>query len=352
LREPPDERFVPTVPDFFVEEVRLEAAAARFVEAGLRDFEAPPLAGLFTPPLTAPRLEERAVGFFAAERALDFAALFALLRAAVEREGALLAADLVVALAAVFLAAVFLATVFLAAVFLVEARDTVDFAAAFFAPDLAEDFAAVLDDDFAADLVVALAAVFFAAEREVVDFAAVFVPAFRAAVLFEPDFVAPFAALERDEVPVDFAALLRAVEVPDFLAPDLAEDFEPPVFLAVGELRRALLLFAPDLVLVAPVSPVNSIVSGLDLSSVGIAASFKGLRVQPSRLQGNVVIPRGFRLTESVESRTRTISVDTLRVRAVRTCVSGAQYRACQMTRLDVACFARYVLAMSFNHWD
>ena len=48
----------------------------------------------------------------------------------------------------------------------------------------------------------------------------------------------------------------------------------------------------------------------VDLSSVGIAASFKGLRVQPSRLQGNVVIPSGFRITESVDSRTRTFSVD------------------------------------------
>jgi hypothetical protein len=141
-------------------------------------------------------------------------------------------------------------------------------------------------------------------DREV-DFAAVFVPAFSEAVLFEPVFEALFAAPERDEVLDDFAALLRAVEPVLFLAAPL---FLAPDFELLEEPRRELLFL--DLVLVAPVSPVNSIVSGFDLSSVGIAASFKGLRVQPSRLQGNVVIPRRFRLTESVGSRTRTISVD------------------------------------------
>ncbi|WP_147282396.1 hypothetical protein [Microvirga subterranea] len=331
MRELPDERFVPTVPDFLVEEVRLEAAAARLVEPDeLRDLEALLLAALFVPPLAALRLLERDAGFAAErdaveraalERLADFDAPFALLREAVEREGdAFLAVDF-------------------AAVFLAEDREVADlaavfFAAVFFAPDLAADFApdlaAVFVPDFAALLAAVrvedLAAVLL---ERAVDFAADFVPELREAVLFEPDFDALLAAVfvppERDEVPVDFEALLRAVEVPDFLAPDLAEDVEPPVFLALDELRRALLFFAPDfLVLVAPVSPVNSIVSGLDLSSVGIAASFKGLRVQPSRLQGNVVIPRGFRLSESVESRTRTISVDTLASRPVRTCLSGA----------------------------
>jgi hypothetical protein len=281
LREPderPEDFLAPlTAPDFFVEEVRLVAAAARFVVAfpEVRAFEAELLAA----PFAAPRLEERAEDF-AAERApverdapdlaLEREAVFEPPRAAVEREVAdFLAADLVD----------------LAGDFAAEERE-VNFAAVFFAPDLAEDLAAVLVD------------------REV-DLAAVFVPAFLEAVLFEPDFEAPFAALERDEEPVDFAALLRAVEpvlflaAPLFLAPDL-ELLEEP--------RRVLLFL--DLVLVAPVSPVNSIVSGFDLSSVGIAASFKGLRVQPSRLQGNVVIPRRFRLTESVGSRTRTISVD------------------------------------------
>ena len=185
--------------------------------------------------------------------------------------------------------------------------------------------AAVLDEDLLDE---DLAAVLL---DRAVDFAAVFVPELLDAVLFEPDLdallAAVFAPPERDEVPVDFEALLRAVEVPDFLAPDLAEDFEPPVFLALDEPRRALLFFAPDLVLVAPVSPVNSIVSGLDLSSVGIAASFKGLRVQPSRLQGNVVIPRGFRITESVDSRTRTFSVDMSTNTTLFTCGRKTQYR-------------------------
>lgn len=336
LRELPDERFVPTVPDFLVEEVRLEAAAARLVEPDeLRDLEALLLAALFVPPLAAPRLVERDADFVAErdaveraapERLADFDAPFALPREAVEREDdAFLAVDF-------------------AAVFLAEDREVADLAAVFFAPDFAAvffapDLAAVFVPDFAALLAAVraedLAAVLL---ERAVDFAADFVPELREAVLFEPDFDALLAAVfvppERDEVPVDFEALLRAVEVPDFLAPDLAEDVEPPVFLALDELRRALLFFAPDfLVLVAPVSPVNNIVSGLDLSSVGIAASFKGLRVQPSRLQGNVVIPRGFRLTESVESRTRTISVDTLASTPLRTCLSGAQSRPSQATR-------------------
>ncbi len=335
LRELPDERFVPTVPDFLVEEVRLEAAAARLVEPDeLRDLEALLLAALFVPPLAALRLLERDAGFeaerdaverAALERPADFDPPFALLREAVEREDeAFLAVDF-------------------AAVFLAEDREVADLAAVFFAPDLAAvfapDLAAVFEPDFVELLAAVrdedLAAVLL---ERAVDFAADFVPELREAVLFEPDFDALLAAVfvppERDEVPVDFEALLRAVEVPDFLAPDLAEDLEPPVFLALDELRRALLFFAPDfLVLVAPVSPVNSIVSGLDLSSVGIAASFKGLRVQPSRLQGNVVIPRGFRLSESVESRTRTISVDTLASRLVRTCLSDSQSGPSQATR-------------------
>jgi hypothetical protein len=174
-------------------------------------------------------------------------------------------------LAAVFLAVVFLAPdfaddlaeVFLAVVFL---------AAVFLAPDLAEDFAADLEVDLEADLEV--------------DFAAVFlVPAFLVAELFEPD------------------------------------------FLALDELLRELLFFAVFLVLVAPVSPVNSIVSGFDFVSVGIAASFKGLRVQPSRLQGNVVIPRGFRITESVDSRTPTFSVDMSVDGTLFTCRCKTQYR-------------------------
>jgi hypothetical protein len=272
--------------------------------------------------LAAPRLLERDADFEAERAAVDrdepdFDPPFALPREAVEREDeAFLAVDF-------------------AAVFLAEDRELADFAAVFFAPDFDALLAAVFEPAFAELLAAVrvedLAAVLL---ERAVDLAAVFVPELREAELFEPDFAAVFVPPERDEVPVDFEALLRAVEVPDFLAPDLAEDFAPPVFLALDELRRALLFFAPDfLVLVAPASPVNSIVSGLDLSSVGIAASFKGLRVQPSRLQGNVVIPRGFRLTESVESRTRTISVDTSASTPLRTCLSGAQCGASQMTR-------------------
>ena len=244
-----------TLPDFFVAEVRLEAAAARFVVdlAAPRDFEAD---------FTAPRLELREADFRAVERA------------EVERAEDFLAADLAeVFLAVVFLAAV-LAVVFLAVVFL--------------AADLADERVAVF-----------LAAVFLAT-------------AFLAVAFFAPDLAEDFVA-DRE---ADFAAVF------------LAAVFFVPAFLAVlVEPRRALLFLAVFLVLVAPVSPVNSIVSGFDLVSVGIAASFKGLRVQPSRLQGNVVIPTGFRLSESVDSRTLTFSVDMLPGMSLCTCRSKTQYR-------------------------
>jgi hypothetical protein len=240
-----------TLPDFFVAEVRLEAAAARFVV----DLDAP---RAFEADFTAPRLELREADFRVVvraevERAEDFLAadLAEVFLAVVFLAAVFLAADLADERVAVFLAAVFFAVVFLATAFL---------AVAFFAPDLAEDFVADREADFAA---VFLAAVFF-------------VPAFLA-VLVEP--------------------------------------------------RRALLFLAVFLVLVAPVSPVNNIVSGFDLVSIGIAASFKGLRVQPSRLQGNVVIPTGFRLSESVDSRTLTFSVDMLPGMSLCTCRSKTQYR-------------------------
>ncbi|WP_262028021.1 hypothetical protein [Microvirga sp. Mcv34] len=230
-----------TLADFFVAEVRLEAAAARFVVdlEALRDF-----AGDFT----ALRLVLRAAVFRAEVE-----------RAEVERAVDFLAADL----AGAFRAVVFLATVFLAVVF--------------FAADLADERAVVF-----------LAAVFLA-----VVFAVVFLAtAFLAVVFFAPDLADDFAA-DRE---VDFAAVFLAADfVPaDLAVVFLAADFVPAFLAALVELRRALLFFAVFLVLVAPVSPVNSIVSGF-LVSVGIAASFKGLRVQPSRLQGNVVIPTRFR---------------------------------------------------------
>jgi hypothetical protein len=267
-----DERLA-TLPDFFVEEVRLEAAAARLgadLEL-LRDLDAE----LRDEDFTAPRLELREAVFLAEERDAPERADEDL------READEL--DLVEA----FLAAVFLAVVFFAAVFL---------AVVFLAADLAEDFAEVF-----------LAAVFLAV-------------VFLAAVFFAVDFLAPDLAedLEAD-FEVDFAAVFLAVV---FLAPELFE----PDFLVLDEPLRELLFFAVFLVLVAPVSPVNSIVSGF-LVSVGIAASFKGLRVQPSRLQGNVVIPRGFRITESVDSRTRTFSVDMLLDAALFTCRCKTQYR-------------------------
>jgi len=173
----------------FVDEVLLDAAAARFVP--------PFLAAVFLAP---PRADERAAVFLADERLLDFAPDF-------------LAPDF---FAPDFFAAVFFAPDFLAPDFL---------AAVFFAPDfLAPDFLAP-------------------------DLAAVF----RATVFFAPDF---------------FAAVFFA---PDFLAPD----FRAP------ELRELLFAGAvlPLLLVVLSLEPI-----AFDLSSVGIAASFKGLRATPSRL--------------------------------------------------------------------
>jgi hypothetical protein len=267
-REPEDR--LATLADFFVAEVRLEAAAARFVVDldALRDFDAD---------FTALRLELRAADFRAAGRAED------------GRAEDFLAADL----AEVFRAVVFFAAVFFAVVFL--AADLADErAGAFFAEDfLAADFAVVF-----------LATAFLAV-------------VFLAVVFFAPDLAEDFDAGRA----VDFAAVFLAAV---FFVPA----FFVPAFLAVlVELRRALLFFAVFfLVLVAPVSPVNNIVSGF-LVSVGIAASFKGLRVQPSRLQGNVVIPRGFRLSKSVDSRTVTFSVDMLLTKSLFSCRSKTQYR-------------------------
>jgi len=310
---------VPTALDFLVEDVRLVAAAARAGDLPeLRDLDAVLFEGL----LAAVRIED----FDAEERLEDFEAEdrvegFALLRAevlrdalereALEREDAALRLDLDGAfLAAVLREAALRAEDFaadLAGAFLADEREVVAFAAVFLAPDLAA-LVLLVPDLLAPDLDAALrlavldgaflAAVLREAALRVEDFAAVFL-----APDLEAVFVPLFAALLRDEVPADFAADLRAVEVP-LLALDV------PLFL-LEELRRALLFF---LVLVAPESPVNSIVSGFDFSSVGIAASFKGLRVQPSRFEGNVVIPSGFRLTESVESKTSTFSVDTFRL--------------------------------------
>jgi hypothetical protein len=286
-----DERLA-TLPDFFVEEVRLDAAAARLgadLEA-LRDLEAE----LRDVDFTAPRLELREAVFLAEEREAPERADEDL-RAADELDlaEAFLAVD--------FLGAVFLAVVFLAAVFR---------AVVFLAPDFAEDLAADLAEVF-------LAAVFLA----VVFLAAVLAVVFLAVVFLAPDLAEDFDA----DFAVDFAAVFFAVVflAAVFLAPELFE----PDFLVLEEPLRELLFFAVFfLVLVAPVSPVNSIVSGF-LVSVGIAASFKGLRVQPSRLQGNVVIPRGFRITESVDSRTRTFSVDMLADTPLFTCGCKTQYR-------------------------
>lgn len=294
----PEERLA-TVPDFFVEEVRLEAAAARLGDDldAVRDLEAE----LREDDFTALRVELRDAVFLAVERAAPE-------RADVERAEDFRAVE-PVDLADVFLAAVFLAVVFFAVVFFAVVFPVAVFLAAVF-------LAAGLLLDFAVDLAVFLAAVFLA----VVFLAAVFF----AVVFLAPDLAEDFVVDLED----DFAAV--------FLAAVLFE----PDFLALEEPLRELLFLAVFLVLVAPVSPVNSIVSGLDLVSVGIAASFKGLRVQPSRLQGNVVIPRGFRITESVDSRTLTFSVDISLDITLFTCSRKTQYRVWDETFRVSSCDA------------
>ncbi|MBM6593079.1 hypothetical protein [Microvirga pudoricolor] len=314
-----------TLPDFFVAEVRLDAAAARLVvllEAVL--LEAVLLAAVrgLAAVLAAPRADDReAVDLV--ERPVDFVAPRAGERevlAAVAFWLELREVDFAAVLRAVLLAAV------LRALLVVPVLRAVLFTAlltALFA-DRVADFTALLA---AVARPPALPAADFVerpalfVEPRADDLAAVRVVPLLAAV-------PRFAAVERDELPVDLAADLRAV-VPvlllvllpvllaaDFLAlvvePLLRADvvFDAAAFPPV-ELRRAPLFLDRDVGRIASTAPVISWVSGFDLSSVGIAASFKGLRVQPSRLQGNVVIPRGFRLTESVESRTGTIPVDT-----------------------------------------
>jgi hypothetical protein len=216
------ERFVPTLPDRLVDEVRLEAAAARrvvpFFAVVLREAVLVPL------------------------RTVERDAVFRVVRAA----------DLVPRFAAVFFApvfraAVFRAVVFRAAVFLAPARFV-----ALFAPLLAAVFFApvfLAPARFVALFAPLLAAVFLAA---------FFAPAFLAAIFFAPVFFAP--------------VLLAPVREP------VVEDF------------RGARLLRGAFVGMADSSPVSSGVSVLmspnqvDLSSVGISASFKCLRVQPSRL--------------------------------------------------------------------
>jgi hypothetical protein len=175
------ERFVATLPDFFVAEVRLRAAAARFVAPFAVLLFAELRAEVFAPP----RAEDRAV---------DFREVFADVLAP-----PLLAAD---RFAPAFFAAVFLAPAFFAAP-RADDRAAVFLAADFRAPPF---FAAPRADDRAA---VFLAPAFLAPAFLAVLF---FAPAFLAAVFFAPAFLAaPLFAPAR--APVFAAAFvdLRAV---------------------------------------------------------------------------------------------------------------------------------------------
>jgi hypothetical protein len=169
-----EERFAPTLPDLFVAEVRLDAAAARCVLPLL-------FVDFFAERFAPPRADERAADFFV-ERVADLAADF-------------LAPD--------------------------RAFD-VDFFAAFLAVFLVAFFVVFLAELFELVLLEVLAA----------------------------DFLAVFAALFLAPVLADFLPLFE----PRFFAVDDPDPLEPP--------PRPVLMSL-----------------GFDLSSVGIAASFKGLRV-------------------------------------------------------------------------
>jgi hypothetical protein len=242
-----DERFAPTARDRLVDDVLLDAAAARRVVL------APFFAPLFVEreAVLLLRAEERAD-----ERAED------LVDRAFEAAGRFVEREAAAFFAVVFradFAAVFLAVVFFAA-----------------------DVRAVVLEDFAADFRVVFAAVFLAADLRAVDFAADFL-----AVVF---LAAVFLAA------VFLAADLRAVDFEDFAA--VREDvfFEEPVaFLAAAlapdvllpeELLLALLLFfgADGADAVSAPALLMLISLGLVLSSVGISRLLQGPHVQPSRL--------------------------------------------------------------------
>jgi hypothetical protein len=124
-----------------------------------------------------------------------------------------------------------------------------------------------------------LAAVFFAA--------GFFATVFFAAGFFAADF---------------FVALFAEVFAADFLAVFFAPDLRPEE------------LEAPELPVLEPI--------GFDLSSDGISASFKSLRVTTVTLdQGNVVITSEFRLTDSRPSREGTIAVDIFLNDMRRACI-------------------------------
>lgn len=275
------ERRLPTAPDFLVEDVRLEAAAARCVlfeplrapdlAPDLAPDFVPDRAPPFAPPFAAvlrpadfvapPRLDERAADFVPDDRVEDFDADLVPERAD-DRE-----ADLVPDLAPDFVAALLppdrddLVADLLPDLVDDFVADLVPDFAADFVPDFEPDLLPVFDEDFAADFVPDLAALFFAP-----DFAALFVPAFLAPPRALPDFAvlffAPVDALLREDVP------LRARPLREPLPAPPAAD--PPV------------LFSSCMV--------------FDLSSVAIIASFKDPRVSTVTLdQGNVIIWSRFR---------------------------------------------------------
>nr|WP_244470825.1 hypothetical protein [Microvirga massiliensis] len=226
---------MPTRPDRFVDEVRLVAAAARRVVP------------FFAPVLRAVVLREAVL---ALPRAVERDAVFRVVRAAVFFAP--------VFRAVVFRAAVFRAVVFRAAVFLAVPRFV-----ALFVPLLAAVFRAAVFFAPVFRAVVFRAVVFLAAPRFVALFVPLLAAVFRAAVFFAPVFRAP---------------VLRA---PVLLAPVRAPVVD--AFRVVRLLRAGFVSVVDSSVVSSGMSVLTS-PNQVDLSSVGISASFRRPRVQPSRL--------------------------------------------------------------------
>jgi hypothetical protein len=178
-------------------------------------------------------------------------------------------------------------------------------AAARFVPEL------FLADDLVPDFEPPRADDFFAPDERALDREADFEPLFDADLepLLEADLVDFEPALDEDFEALFFAPLLVEDLEALFLAPPA--DFFAPLFLAdeVALLAADLVPFLPLEELLEPLfregeevdeppeePPVLDWFMVFDLSSVGIAASFMGLRATTVTLdQGNVVIPSEFR---------------------------------------------------------
>jgi hypothetical protein len=170
-------------------------------------------------------------------------------------------------------------------------------------------------------------------------------------VLLEPFFAPLFAELDLDEDVLEDFAAVRDDEPALFFAPDFAEVFRP-----LAEPRFALLLFADDEADPLLPAPLVLISLVLDLSSVGIAASFKDLHVQPSRLHKATSLYQassGYRKVSEVErvrflwillfiARDRLASTPRNRLRNQTHLASPISAAACDFMRTHACAHERF----------